>query len=42
VRGSLTVNDHPLQGGDALKIEGESALTIEGGVGAELLLFDLQ
>ena len=42
VRGSLTVNGHSLQGGDALKIEGESALTIEGGVGAELLLFDLQ
>ena len=42
VRGSVTVNGHALQGGDALKIEGESALSIEGGVDAELLLFDLQ
>ncbi|MEP6875731.1 MAG: pirin family protein [Burkholderiales bacterium] len=42
VRGSLTVNGHALQGGDALKFEGESALSIEGGVDAELLLFDLQ
>jgi len=42
VRGSVTVNERALQAGDALKIEGESSLHIEGGVDAELLLFDLQ
>ncbi|MEP7297631.1 MAG: pirin family protein [Burkholderiales bacterium] len=42
VRGSVTVNGHALQGGDALKIEGEGALRIDTGVDAELLLFDLQ
>ena len=42
VRGSVSVNGQALKGGDALKIEGESALSIEGGVDAELLLFDLQ
>jgi len=41
VRGSVTVNGHVLHGGDALKIEGETALRIERGVDAELLLFDL-
>ena len=42
VRGSVTVNERALHAGDALKIEGESSLHIEGGVDAELLLFDLQ
>ncbi len=42
VRGSVVVNGQCLQGGDALKIEGESALSIEHGVDAEILLFDLQ
>ena len=42
VRGSVTVNGQVLQGGDALKIEGEKSLRVEGGVDAELLLFDLQ
>jgi len=42
VRGRLTVNGHALEAGDALKIEGETALTIDGGVNAELLLFDLR
>lgn len=42
IRGGVTVNGQALQGGDALKIEGESALNIENGANAELLLFDLQ
>jgi redox-sensitive bicupin YhaK (pirin superfamily) len=42
VRGRLTVNGRALEAGDALKIEGETALVIEGGVDAELLLFDLR
>lgn len=42
IRGGVTVNGQALQGGDALKIEGESALNIENGADAELLLFDLQ
>ena len=42
VRGSVTVDGQVLQGGDALKIEGEKSLRVEGGVDAELLLFDLQ
>ena len=41
VRGSVTVNGQPLQGGDALRIENEGELTIEQGRGAELLVFDL-
>jgi redox-sensitive bicupin YhaK (pirin superfamily) len=41
VRGSVTVNGQALQGGDALRLENESALTIEHGVDAELLVFDL-
>lgn len=42
VRGSVTVNGQSLQGGDALRIENESELTIEQGRDAELLVFDLR
>jgi quercetin 2,3-dioxygenase len=41
VRGSLTVNGHVLQGGDAAKIDNESALTVEGATDAEVIVFDL-
>lgn len=40
-RGELTVNGERLQAGDALKLEGESRLTLDAGVGAEVLVFDL-
>ena len=41
VRGAVTVNGQSLQGGDALRLEHESALTIADGVDAEVLVFDL-
>jgi len=41
VRGKLTVNGTPLAAGDALKMAGVSAVTLENGVDAEALLFDL-
>jgi quercetin 2,3-dioxygenase len=41
VRGQLRVNGDLLQTGDALQLAGESALTLEGGVDAEVLVFDL-
>ncbi|MEO8303341.1 MAG: pirin family protein [Betaproteobacteria bacterium] len=41
VRGSAHVNGTLLGAGDAMKLEGESAVTIDHGVGAEILLFDL-
>ena len=41
VRGSLHVNDQPLHAGDALRVEGESRLVLEGGQDAEVLIFDL-
>jgi redox-sensitive bicupin YhaK (pirin superfamily) len=41
VRGSLTVNGHALQAGDALRLEHESELSIEHGRDAEVLVFDL-
>lgn len=41
VRGSIHVNGQQLQTGDALLIEGESALHIDHGVEAEILFFDL-
>jgi len=41
VRGSLRVNGHALRGGDALRIEDESGLSIGDGVDAEVLVFDL-
>jgi quercetin 2,3-dioxygenase len=41
VRGSVAVNGQALGAGDALRIENESALSIDHGVDAELLMFDL-
>ncbi len=41
VSGSLTVNGHTLQAGDALRIEHEPELSIEQGHDAEVLVFDL-
>lgn len=41
VRGSLDVNGQPLSGGDALLVDGESALTLRQGRDAEVLVFDL-
>jgi redox-sensitive bicupin YhaK (pirin superfamily) len=41
VRGSLDVNGHTLQGGDAALIEAESRLVLSKGQGAEVLVFDL-
>jgi quercetin 2,3-dioxygenase len=44
-RGSLRVNDRQLHAGDALRLEGETQLVLEGGEGehggAEVLVFDL-
>ncbi len=42
VRGALTVNQQALQAGDALRLQHESTLVIEGGEDAEVLVFDLQ
>ncbi len=41
VRGALHVNGHVLQGGDAAKLSGESALELSGGQGAEVIVFEL-
>ena len=41
VRGSVSVNGQPLKGGDALRLEHESELSIAGGTDAEVLVFDL-
>ncbi|MDO9092613.1 MAG: pirin family protein [Rubrivivax sp.] len=41
VRGSLRVNGQPLRGGDALRLDQENRLVIEGGENAEVLVFDL-
>ena len=41
VRGAVSVNGQPLHGGDALKLENEAVLTIDDGVDAEVLVFDL-
>ena len=41
VRGSVTVNGQALQGGDALRIEHESELSIDHASEAEVLVFDL-
>jgi len=40
-RGAAVVNGHALNTGDALKLEGETALQIEQGQQAEVLVFDL-
>ena len=41
IRGKLRVNDQALQAGDALTLRGETVLSLEGGRGAEVLVFDL-
>ena len=41
IRGTIVINDQPLNGGDALLIENESSLEIGAGVDAEVLIFDL-
>ena len=41
VRGSLRVNGIQLHAGDALRLDAESHLVIDGGQGAEVLVFDL-
>jgi quercetin 2,3-dioxygenase len=41
VRGSLHVNGHALQGGDAAKIQGETSLSLDAASDAEVLVFDL-
>jgi redox-sensitive bicupin YhaK (pirin superfamily) len=40
-RGSVAVNGTPLGGGDAARFEGETALRLERGRAAEVLVFDL-
>jgi len=40
-RGSLRLNDQQLHAGDALRLQGESQLMLEGGEQAEVLVFDL-
>jgi redox-sensitive bicupin YhaK (pirin superfamily) len=40
-RGCLTVNGEVLETGDALKLTGESRLSLSGGEQAEVLVFDL-
>ena len=40
-RGAIVANGQILKAGDALKLEGESALTLQGGEQAEVLVFDL-
>ena len=41
VRGSVTINGQALQGGDALRLQAESELSIDHAANAELLVFDL-
>jgi quercetin 2,3-dioxygenase len=41
VRGALRVNGRALQAGDALRLDRESSLVLEGGEDAEVLVFDL-
>jgi redox-sensitive bicupin YhaK (pirin superfamily) len=40
-RGSLRVNDRTLGPGDAMRLQQEPSLVLEGGQGAEVLVFDL-
>ncbi|MBY4896441.1 pirin family protein [Cupriavidus sp. AU9028] len=40
-RGSVTVNGHTLQAGDAAKIVDAGTVSVSGGQGAEVLVFDL-
>jgi redox-sensitive bicupin YhaK (pirin superfamily) len=41
IRGQIRVNGTPLGGGDALKLRGESGITLEQADDAEVLVFDL-
>ncbi len=41
VRGGLRVNDRQLQAGDAVRVEQEDKLVLDGGQDAEVLVFDL-
>jgi redox-sensitive bicupin YhaK (pirin superfamily) len=41
VRGSLHVNGHKLQAGDAAKLSNEQLLTLNAAQDAEVLVFDL-
>ena len=41
VRGTLDVNGQRLAAGDALQLDGEARLALQGGVGAEVIVFDL-
>ena len=41
VRGSLQVNGHALQAGDAAMLQDELALSLTHGENAEVLVFDL-
>jgi len=41
VRGGLRVNDQALRGGDAVRLDRETRLVLEGGEDAEVLVFDL-
>ncbi len=41
VRGELDVNGHKLVAGDAALLDGESSLSLRGGVDAEVLVFEL-
>jgi redox-sensitive bicupin YhaK (pirin superfamily) len=41
VLGTLNVNGHTLQSGDAVRLDNEQTLVIEGGQAAEVLVFDL-
>ncbi|MDO9074003.1 MAG: pirin family protein [Rubrivivax sp.] len=41
VRGSLRVNDRQLHAGDAVRLDRENRLSLEGGEDAEVLVFDL-
>ncbi len=40
-RGSLRANGQPLSTGDALTLDGETRLVLDGGQAAEVLVFDL-
>jgi len=40
-RGAIVANGQALGAGDALKLEGEALLTLQGGEQAEVLVFDL-
>jgi len=41
IKGTLVAQGQQLQAGDALMLEGEALLTLERGLGAEVLVFDL-